>query len=227
MYATDDQGGQSAITERTFYVVPNRAPSLTVNPPTTEGNTDGDKITINGNFADADGNQATVKYRINGGNSVQVTEGTNGDFEFEVSFAQLELGPNNIVVDVIDSYGSKTSRTVKLTKTAIETPILKSTARYKIEPPSGSATSVLLWVTRDENLQLEASISMTMKGEAESFKPVVSSNTAPSPDFENAVEDEFHLEADSPKDNIMLQLVLTRTSLDVNPKIYLINGVLE
>lgn len=227
VWATDDVGGQSSIIEQTFYVVPNRAPILNVNPPTTEGNTDADKITISGDFNEPDGNQAVVKYRINGSNSVQIAEGTTGNFEFDVSFAQLQIGVNNIVIEVTDTHNAKTSRTVKLNKTATETPILKSTARYKVQPPQGVAKAVLLWVTRDADLQIEASLSMTMQGEQESFVPVAASNSAPSPDFANAIEDEFYVEADDAKDNIILQLDMTRASIDVNPKVYIIQGVLE
>lgn len=227
VYATDDRGSTSTVVSRTFYTVPNRAPSLTVNAPTTAGNTDADKINFTGHYIDADGNNAVVQYRINGGNSVQIAEGVSGSFEFDVTFAQLQTGLNNIIVEVIDSYGSKTSRTVKLNKSAIETPILQSTARYKIQPPTGSAKSVLLWITREEGLAIDVSISMGMQGEAEVFTPVSVSNSAPSPDFANAVEDEFYLESDSKKDNIILQVDMSRASVDVSPKIYIIQGVLE
>lgn len=227
VWATDDQGGTSAIVERDFYVVPNRAPSLTVYPPIISGNIDSDKFTVNGTYNDADGNTTTVKYRINGGNSVQVASGTSGAFDFEVSFAQLVTGPNTIVIEAIDSYGAKTSKTVKLNKNVVETAQLKSTARYKILPPSKTAQAVLLWIERDKDLAIDVAISMTMTGEAESFVPVTVSESVPIAAGSNTYEDTFFYEADAPKDNIIVQIDMTRKSVDADDKITLISGVLE
>lgn len=227
VWATDDQGGQSVIVERDFYVVPNRAPSLTVEPPVISGNIDNDKFTVNGSYNDADGNTTTVKYRVNGSNSVQVASGTGGAFDFEVSFAQLVKGPNSIVIEAIDSYGAKTSKTIKLNKNVVETAQLKSTARYKILPPNKSAQAVLLWIERDKNLAIEVAVSMTMAGEAESFAPVSVLESVPIAAGSNTYEDTYFYEADAPKDNILVQIDMTRQSVDADDNITLISGVLE
>lgn len=227
VWATDDQGGTSVIAERAFYAVPNRAPSLSINPISTAGTIDNDKFTISGSFSDPDGNQATVRYRINGSNSVQVASGVSGVFDFDVSFGQLVIGTNNIVVEVQDSMGSKTSKTIKLSKNKIETPLLRSTERYKIVPPTGSTRGVLLWIHRDPNLDIDVAISMGMVGEAESYTPLAVANSGPSPDFDGVIEDEFYIESDTAKDNIILQVDMTRSSVDVNDSIVLIQGVLE
>ena len=227
VWATDDQGGTSAIREIPFYVVPNRAPLLTVNVPVISGLINSDKFTIDGTFEDSDGNNTIVSYRLNGESSVQVAESVNGSFEFELSFGQLVIGANEIVIEAVDSYGAKVSKTVKLNKAAVETPLLKSTARYKVNPPTGSARGVLLWIQRDENLDIDVSISMTMQGEAESFVPLTVSNSAPLDQNSPIIEDEFYHEADGTKDNIILQIHMERTSLEVSDKIYLISGVLD
>ncbi|MEK4629755.1 MAG: hypothetical protein ABTA23_14995 [Solibacillus sp.] len=224
VWATDDQGGSSTIKEIPFYVVPNRAQLLAVNSPVINGVIDSDKFTVNGTFEDSDGNTTTVSYRINGSTSVQIAEGVSGQFEFEVSFGQLIIGENHIVIEAVDSYGAKVSKTQKLNKVAVETPLLKSTARYKINPPTGSAKAVLLWIQRNENLVIDVALNMTMIGEAESFVPVAASNTAP---IDNVIlEDEFYYEVDVPKDNIILQIDMTRASTEVSDKIHLISGVL-
>ena len=158
---------------------------------------------------------------------MQVAEGVNGPFEFELSFRQLVIGANEIVIEVVDSYGAKVSKTVKLNKAAVDTPLLKSTARYKINPPTGSARGVLLWIQRDENLDIDVAISMTMQGEVESFVPLTVSNSAPLDQDSPIIEDEFYHEADGTKDNIILQIDMERASLDVSDKIYLISGVLD
>lgn len=227
VWATDDQGGTSTIREIPFYVVPNRAPLLTVNGPVISGSINSDKFTVNGTFEDSDGNNTIVSYRLNGASSVQVAEGVSGSFEFELSFGQLVIGANEIVVEAVDSYGAKVSKTVKLNKVAVETPLLKSTARYKVNPPNGSAKAVLLWIQRDANLSIDAAISMGMQGEAESYTPLTALNSAPVEQGSPIVEDEFYHEADGPKDNIILQIDMERASLEVDDKIYLISGVLD
>lgn len=227
VYATDDKGGQSPIAERTFYVVPNRAPSLTVNPPSTIGNIDNDEIEFTGSYNDLDNNTSTVSYRINGGNSVQVAQGTSGDFDFKIKLGQLKIGLNNIVVEVIDSYGAKTSRTVKFQKSEVKTEQLKSTARYKIKPPLNTAKGVVVWVQRDANLALSASISMQNSGEAENFVPMTKSNTAPLPNQPGIVEDQFQFENETAVNSVILQLDLERSSIEANEKIHAIVGVID
>lgn len=223
VWATDDQGGQSTIIERTFYVVPNRAPSLTVNAPVIEGLIDSDTFEINGTYGDQDGNDVTVSYRINGGNSVQVASGANGEYDFIVKFGQLVVGTNTITVEVADSYGAKTSKTVRLNKTEVKTDILKSTSRYRLLPPTGTASEVLVWVQRGAQLTVNASVSMTDDGEAESFEAMAVTNTSPLDS--GLVEDEFYHDAGAAKSRIILQLDLERDSVDVDDSITLISGV--
>ncbi|KGR89841.1 hypothetical protein CD31_00220, partial [Lysinibacillus boronitolerans JCM 21713 = 10a = NBRC 103108] len=54
VWAIDSEGGQSDTVERTFYVVPNRAPLLSVETPTPSGIIDTDKFTIRGTSGDPD-----------------------------------------------------------------------------------------------------------------------------------------------------------------------------
>lgn len=227
VWATDDQGGSSVIREIPFYVVPNRAPLLSVNPPVISGLINSDKFKINGTFEDSDGNITIVSYRLNGASSVQIAEGVSGLFEFEVTFGQLNVGTNEIIIEAVDSYGAKVSKTVKLNKSTVESPLLRSTVRYKINPPTGSARGVLLWIQRDENLDIDIALCMTMQDEAESFVPLTVSISAPLDQGSSIVEDEFYHEADSAKDNIILQIDMERASLEVSDKIYLISGVLD
>lgn len=227
VWATDDKGGTSAIVERTFYVVPNRVPLLTVNTPVIEGNIDADLININGTFSDPDANNAVVSYRINGGNSIQIAEGVSGVFDYTVSFGQLQAGENTIAIEVIDSYGAKTSKTIKLNKKAIETPLLKSTQRYQLLPPSGSAVGVLFYIQRDVALDVDVSISMTQAVEAEQYIPLEPVTTAPISHGSSIVEDEYYHAADNPAEKILLQIDFTRTSLTTNEKIYVVMGAFE
>jgi len=113
-----------------------------------------------------------VTSRINTGEPVEIYNGSGGAWEFEVSLDQLVVGENKIFLDleVVDNYGAKTNKTIKLNKKEVKTPILQSVARYKIESPSGSTKGVLLFIQRDKELYIKVEMSMTAKGEPEQYK---------------------------------------------------------
>lgn len=223
VWAVDSDGGHSDVVDRTFYVVPNRAPSLIVNNPTPSGIINSDSFTISGSYSDLDGNMTTVVYKINGSNSIQIAQGTEGDFTFDITLGSLQVGVNTLSIEATDSYGAKTSKTIKLNKTEVLSPILHSTARYKVEPPTGKATEILTWIQHDADLLLSASVSMTIAGEPETFVPMTLENTTI---LQNGqVEDEFYYSTESEKDTIVLKLDLTKSKLDANETVTLITGV--
>ncbi|MFJ7698894.1 Ig-like domain-containing protein [Lysinibacillus fusiformis] len=226
VWAVDSENEQSATVERTFYVIPNRAPVLSIDAVVPSGIINTDKFKISGITSDQDANSTlTVNYRINGANPVEIYTGTGGAWEFEILLNQLKVGENLVVVEVADNYNAKTSKTIKLNKNEVKTPILQSVARYKIEPPKGSAKGVLLWIQRDEGLDLKVEVSMTLKGEQESYEQLTANHIAPV--YEGVLEDEFYHETTEPKDNIILKLTTSRNNINVDNKIYLIMGVLE
>lgn len=226
VWAVDSDGAQSEVQTRTFYVVPNRAPTLTLDEVVPSGIIDSDKFTISGQAGDPDANaNIKVSYRINNNNSVEVYNGPGDAFSFDVMLGQLNVGQNTITIEAADNYGAKYTKTIKLNKKEVKTPLLQSTARYKIEPPSGSAKGVLLWIQRHKNLQIDIKINMTLKGEPENFVSMSLENTAPVDN--DIVEDEFFYEVDDSVDNIILQIDMTRSSIDVDDSIKLISGVLE
>lgn len=228
VWAVDSENGQSATVERSFYVVPNRAPILSIDAVVPSGIINTDKFTINGTATDQDANSSVkVNHRINGANPVEIYNGTGGTWEFDVSLSQLLVGENTIIIEVIDNYGAKTSKTIKLKKNEIKTPILQSVARYKIEPPKGSAKGVLLFIERDEEVDLKVELSMTLAGEQEQYETLTANNTAPMPNTNGIVEDTFYYEATEPKDNIILKISTTRPDATVNHKIHLISGAVE
>ncbi|UPW82312.1 hypothetical protein [Lysinibacillus sp. Ag94] len=228
VWAEDSEKASSAIVEKSFYVVPNRAPLLSVDAVVPSGVVDADKFKINGKAWDEDANSTLkVTRRINSGNSVEIYSGTGGEWEFEIALAQLQIGANTLVVEVSDNYGAKTSKTIKLNKDAVKTPILQSVARYKIEPPKGSAKGVLLWVQRDKELDLTVELSMTLKGEQEQYVLLEVDPDDILPVTDGIVEDEYYHETVEPKDNIILKLTTTRANINIDHKIYLIMGVVE
>lgn len=224
VYATDDQGGTSPIVERTFYAVPNRAPALTVDAVIPSGIINTDAFDISGSYSDPDGNTTTVRYKINGSNPVEIAQGTSGAWSFTLPLGKLVVGENIIVIEAEDTYGAKTSKTVKLRKNEVKTSIKTGVARYKIEPPTGTAQEVMLWIQHDANLTLDTSISMTQAAEAETYVPMSLTNTASLSNGQ--VESEFYYNASEAKENIIVQITQTKTAADANEKITLISGVL-
>ena len=229
VWAEDNQGGKSTIQSRSFYVVPNRAPVLTVNEVDISACIiDSDKFVVNGTCEDADGNDMKVGYRINGGNFVQAYDGSDGNWEFELELGQLKSGENTIAIEAIDSYDFKTSQTLTLNKNTVSTQVLKGVARYTIVPPSGSAKGILLWIQHDAGLTIDGCyLSLTDNAEAENFVEMENTNTANMPNSTDVVESEFVLETETPKEKIILKLEFSRESTDVNPTIKLISGVME
>ena len=101
-------------------------------------------------------------------------------------------------------------------------------ARYTIVPPSGSAKGILLWIQHDAGLTIDGCyLSLTDNAEAENFVEMENTNTANMPNSTDVVESEFVLETETPKEKIILKLEFSRASVDVNPTIKLISGVME
>ncbi|UKJ43439.1 hypothetical protein [Lysinibacillus sp. ACHW1.5] len=228
VWAVDNEGAQSETVERTFYVVPNRAPLLAIDSVVPSGIINTDKFKISGTASDQDANSnIKVNYRINGANPVEVYNGAGGAWEFEVFLSQLVVNENTIIIEVIDNYDAKTSKTIKLNKNEVKTPILHAVGRYKIKPPAGSAKGVLLFIERDEEMNLKVELSMTLAGEQEQYETLTADNTAPMPNMNGIVEDTYYYEATEPKDNIILKLSTTLPDANVNHKIHLISGAVE
>ncbi|MFJ7698956.1 hypothetical protein [Lysinibacillus fusiformis] len=92
VWAVDSENEQSDTIERTFYVVPNRAPLLSIDAVVPSGIINTDKFKISGITSDQDANSTvTVNYRINGANPVEIYTGTGGAWEFEILLSQLKV----------------------------------------------------------------------------------------------------------------------------------------
>lgn len=228
VWAVDSENATSVVVERTFFVVPNRAPLLSLDAVVPSGVVDVDKFKISGTASDEDANSSVkVTRKINSGDPVEIYSGQGGTWEFDLSLSQLIVGENTIVIEVIDNYGAKVSKTIKLEKNEVKTPILHAVARYKITPPAGSAKGVLLFIERDEDMDLKVELSMTLAGEQEQYETLTADNTAPMPNTNSIVEDTYYFETTEPKDNIILKISTTRPDATVNHKIHLISGAVE
>lgn len=220
VWATDDQGATSTIISRSFYVVPNRAPVLTIDTPQPTGTIGSDKFTISGQASDIDGNDVVVTYRINSGLAKEIYRGQGAPFSFDVTLKELAVGTNDIVIEVSDTYAFKASKTVRIRKDEVKTEVTAGTVRYKLSPPKGSAKGLVIWVQRDANLTIDASVSAQLAGEQEAYVAMTKTTTAPVND--STFEDEFIFEASEPKTDIMLKFELNGTGT-----IKLITGAIE
>ncbi|RYI24996.1 hypothetical protein EVU96_25255 [Bacillus infantis] len=227
VWAEDDKGAKSSEVIRTFYVVPNRPATLTIEPFTaTEGMIDSDSITIGGSVSDPDSNSVTVKYKIGSGSFVDVYSGNSGSFSFAVQLSQLSAGKNNITIQATDSYGALSSKTVQVTKAGSSVPLKTAIMRYKLTPPNSTAKGIVLWVQREVgDLVLNAEISAGANGSAENFVPMTKSSTAYVTD--GLEEDEFTYEAATAQENIILKLTMVRSATSSDKGIKLISGVLS
>ncbi|MEV9639461.1 hypothetical protein ABZ756_02035 [Mammaliicoccus sciuri] len=208
VWAADNQGGESEIERRTFYVVPNRPPSLTIDPITGQSDLiNVDKVTVTGESFDPDGNDVVVRYRINNGINVEIHNGPAGEFSFDILLSKLKDGENSIVVEVSDTFDFKFSETIKLNKTANLTPLASAVQRYTIVPPAGSAQGVLLWIKRDEAQDVTVEISMTNGTEPEDFKPMEFDSSGP--DEVGTVEDFYKFRSDVSAEKIAIKLSWT------------------
>lgn len=227
VWAEDDKGGKSAVQTRLFTVVANRPAALTIEPFVVTNNLiDSDTMTIKGSVADPEGNTVVVRYKIGSGSYIEILNGVGGPFTIPIKLSALKSGANAVTIQATDSYGAVASKTLNIAKSGNDLPLKTSVTRYKINPPNGSAKGVLLWIEREVgDLIVDAEISATMAGEAESFVPMTKTSTAFVTD--GIEEDEFTYDAGTAKENIVLKLTMTRASTATNIGIKLISGVLS
>lgn len=227
VWAEDDKGGRSSEITRTFKIISNRPPVITFDAlPNPTGKVDTDIITITGKTTDPDGNTVTAQYRVNDSAYADVVVQSGGTFTFEFPVNRLLVGVNTITLKATDSYGAVSQKVLQFNKKSDVTPLKKSVTRYKLTPPNGSAKGAILWVNRDaEDMEVSASISMVASGEPTSFQPMTKTVTAYVDD--GVEEDEFTYEADTTKEDIVIQITQTRTNVTKDVGISLISGVLS
>ncbi|WP_277679638.1 hypothetical protein [Gracilibacillus dipsosauri] len=227
VWVEDDNGGQSEVVQRSFYVVPNRMPELTVEPFGSRSDLiDSDKITFRGEASDPDGNDITVSYKINNGSYQQVYSGQGGVFEFQVEVGSLNDGENNVTIRSQDSYGAEVQKVLRVNKSGESVPLKTAVERYKIIPPNGTAKGVVLWLQRETgDLIANARIHMGANGEPENFQDMTLEATSFVED--GIEEDEWTFDNGEEAENIILEVTMERNSTSSDEGIKLINGVLS
>lgn len=225
IWAEDQNGGKSAIVTRTFFVVPNRPPQISIDPIATQTDLiNSNVINVSGVVTDLDKNDVTVTFSINGGEEQQVYQGPPSAFTFNVLLANLKVGANTVIIKATDTYNTSGTKTLTINKAHNAVPVNKAVARYEIVAPTGTARSVLLWVTRTlGNLNIDASISLTNANEAENYVYLAPTNTGV---INGMREDEFAYQGTSDKEKIILKITYNRTDANVIDTIKQISGVL-
>ncbi|AEO93683.1 gp425 [Bacillus phage G] len=228
VWVEDDEGGKSNVETRSFNVVPNHLPLISINEINIDSIIDTDKFIITGIVSDQDEEPTiSLTYHINDGNKTEIYNGTGGTWSFEVFLSQLNVGENAITLEATDNFGAKLIKTIKLNKNEVNIPILESIARYKLDPPKGVAKGVLLFIQRDKDLETKVELSMTMKNENEQFIELVPESTSPVVNKAGILEDTYHHEVIEEKDNIILKITAIRQNESTDFKIRLISGVVE
>ncbi|ARK26015.1 hypothetical protein SporoP37_15925 [Sporosarcina sp. P37] len=225
-WAEDGNGGKSEVITRTFYVVPNRPPTLKVDPIAAKSKLiNSDVINVNGSVEDLDNNDIVVTMQVNDQEPVEVYTGKSGAWAFNIALKDLRIGANTITIKATDTYDAFTSKVLTIRKTHDAVPINEAVGLYKINPPTESSQKILLWIERQlGDLAVTAEISMTNDGEPENFVTLPRTNTAPK---EGLQEDEFAYQDAAQKTDIILKIIYNRTDSAAVATIKKISGVLS
>lgn len=230
MWAEDDQGGKSAEIIRTFYVVPNRAASLTLDAFVTRtGLINTDVVNVSGKVADLDNGNVIVKYKIGNGAYTQIFNGpassTPTAFNFNVALALLAEGESTITIQAVDAFGAITQQVLTLKKEKVEEPLKTAVTYYEITPPNGTADGLHLFIERElGDLAVKVDVFMGAAGVAEAFVPMTLVSTA---NLANGnVEDTYSYQHSAVVSKIVVRITMTRTGTATNKAIKKVSGVL-
>lgn len=230
VWAEDDKGGKSSEIIRSFYVVPNRAATLTLDAFVTRtGLINTDVVNISGKVADLDNGNVIVKYKIGNGAFVQVFNNTVGatptPFNFNVLLADLVEGDNQITIQAVDAYNAITQQVLNIRKNKNEVPMLEAVTYYEVTPPNGTSDGLQLYIEREVgDLIVAVDVFMGAPGQSEVFVPMTLASTA---NLTNGnAEETFSYEHGSDASKIVVRIKMTRSSGVSNKAIKKISGVL-
>ncbi|WJY27491.1 DUF6273 domain-containing protein [Sporosarcina trichiuri] len=215
VWAEDDKGGKSTVLTRTFHIVANRPPTIQVDAfERKTGVIESELITVSGSVNDPDGNDVTLRYKLNGGSFVQVYSGASGPFSFTLPVSSLIDGANTLTLQALDTYNFTAQKSFRIQRDFAGAELAEAVARYKLLPSTGEASGLVTWIERDTTGTLSAEISMTDEAAAESFQAMPNTNSVEL--ISGLTEDEFdHVEL-APKKKILLKLTSTKAIAKVS-----------
>ncbi|MFD1203607.1 DUF6273 domain-containing protein [Sporosarcina contaminans] len=208
VWAEDDKGGKSTVQVRNFHIVANRPPAIQVNSFERQtGVIESELMTISGNVSDPDGNDVTLRYKLNGGSFVQVYSGASGPFSFTLPVSSLVDGNNTLTLQAVDTFNFTTQKTFAIKREFNGTELTEAVARFGLHPATEQAQGLVTWIERDTAATLAAAVSMTDPAEAEQFVAMDKTNTVEL--LDNITEDEFDHLAAAAKGKIVLKLTVS------------------
>ena len=212
VWAEDDKGGKSSVQVRNFHIVANRPPVLQVDSFTKQtGAIESELMSISGNVSDPDGNDVTLRYKLNGGSFVQVYSGASGPFSFTLPITNLVDGANTLTLQAVDTFNFTTQKTFTIQREFNGTELTEAVARFDLHPATAEAQGLVAWIERDTAATLSAAVSMTDEAEQENFEAMAKTNTVEL--IGGITEDEFDHIAAAPKAKIALKLSVSEGNI--------------
>lgn len=212
VWAEDDKGGKSNVQTRSFHIVANRPPTIQVDAfESVSGVIESELITVKGSVNDPDGNNVTLRYKLNGGSFVQVYEGAPGSFSFTIPVAVLVDGANTLTLQAVDTFNFTVQRTFSIQRNFNGSELREAVIRYDLLPATETVTGLVTWIERNTEATLAAAVSMTNGVEAENFQDMENTNSVAM--IDGVSEDEFDFIADGSKEKVALKLTVSNGSV--------------
>lgn len=228
VYAVDDKGGTSTSYTRTFSVILNRPPTITLDTYETNrtGVSELETLDFSGTLSDPEGDTITLTASFNGSAPVTlksaVASGTT--FTYSVPVSALQNGDNTIVFTATDSKGASATKTLTVNKAGTFTPVNTAVVRYAITPPLGTTSEIATWVLRENgDLNVDGAVSIVGNADNESYTALTKTASVPLEDG-SIIEDEFVGTVGAPGAKVTLRLTLTRTNSDSQQAVKKIMG---
>ncbi|WNF07489.1 Ig-like domain-containing protein [Brevibacillus borstelensis] len=216
VYAVDDQGGTSPSYTRSFKVILNRPPNITLNP--YNANQTGlsvlETLVFTGKVTDPENDNVNLTVSFNGGDPVTLKSGvpSGTTFEYKVPVSALANGSNTVVFTATDTKGAEKKKTLTFAKSGTQAPVNTAVTRYSITPPLGSTAEIVAWVNREiGDLNVDAAFSIVGSDANESYKAMTKNASVPVGDG-TVTEDEFVGTAGTAGPKVTLRLTLTRAN---------------
>ena len=166
-----------------------------------------------------------VYLRLNESTSKPIYSGVPSAFKTDIKISDLIEGSNTLTITAKDTFDFVITKTVTIKKTKNATKLKTGVARYKVNPPSGSAKQIIAWIQKEVgDLIVDADVSMVDADAQEVYVPMTKLS-APIDDL--IEEDEFSHEELVEKSDIVLKLKLTKIDALSTASIKQVSGVLK
>ncbi|MGG4453226.1 hypothetical protein [Brevibacillus porteri] len=228
VYAVDDQGGTSTSYTRSFKVILNRPPVITLNAYNANrtGLSELETLVFTGTVTDPENDNVNLTVAFNGGESIPLKAGvpSGTTFEYVIPVSALANGTNTAVFTATDTKGAAKTKTLTFAKSGTQTPVKTAVVRYAITPPLGTTAEIVAWINREAgDLTVVAAHSIVASGVNESYTNMTKNASVPIGDG-TVYEDEFVGTAAQAGARVTLRLTLNRTDVNATKAVKKIMG---